>query len=86
MRADAKTYAWMYGRISQAVRGKEVLEIATGPGLLAKHVATAAKRILAIDCAEGMVREAKKAIARQIGHSKSPMQRNSHAKTPLSAL
>ncbi len=60
MRADAKTYAWMYVRISQAVRGKEVLEIATGPGLLAKHVAPAAKRILAIDCAEGMIREAKK--------------------------
>lgn len=60
MRADADTYAWMYDRISQAVRGKEVLEIATGPGLLAKHVAPAAKSILATDYAEGMIREAKK--------------------------
>ena len=37
----------MYGRIPQVIEGKEVLEIATGPGLLAKHVAYAAKRVVA---------------------------------------
>ena len=39
---------------------KEVLELATGPGLLAKHVAHAAKRMVATDYAEGMIREAQK--------------------------
>lgn len=40
--------------------GKEVLEIATGPGLLAKHVAPATKRMIATDYSEGMIKEAKK--------------------------
>jgi len=60
MRADRKLYEFMYSRIPQAIEGKEVLEIATGPGLLAKHVAYAAKRMVATDYAEGMIREAKK--------------------------
>lgn len=60
MRADRKLYEFMYGRIPQVIEGKEVLEIATGPGLLAKHVAHAAKHIVATDYAEGMIREAKK--------------------------
>ena len=38
----------------------EVLEIATGPGLLAKHVASAAKRMIATDYSDGMIAEAKK--------------------------
>lgn len=53
MRADRKLYEFMYGRIPQVIEGKEVLEIATGPGLLAK-------RMVATDYAEGMIREAKK--------------------------
>lgn len=60
MRADRKLYEFMYGRIPQVIEGKEVLEIATGPGLLAKHVAHAAKQMVATDYAEGMIREAKK--------------------------
>ena len=60
MRADRKLYEFMYGRIPQVIEGKEVLEIATGPGLLARHVAYAAKRMIATDYAEGMIREAKK--------------------------
>ena len=60
MRADRKLYEFMYSRIPQVIEGKDVLEIATGPGLLAKHVAYAAKRIVATDYAEGMIREAKK--------------------------
>ena len=50
----------MYHRIKSQIVGKEVLEIATGPGLLAKHVAPAAKRMIATDYSEGMIKEAKK--------------------------
>ena len=53
MRADQKTYEFMYDRIPKVIEGKEVLELATGPGLLAKHVAYAAKRMVATDYAEG---------------------------------
>ena len=60
MRADAHIYEFMYARIPQVIRGKEVLEIATGPGLLAKHVAPAAKRMVATDYSDGMIREAMK--------------------------
>ena len=60
MRADRKVYAFMYERIPTVIHGKEVLEIATGPGLLAKHVAGAAKRMIATDYSEGMIAEAKK--------------------------
>ena len=60
MRADQKTYQFMYERIPEIIRNKEVLEIATGPGLLARHVAMAAKRMVATDYSEGMIREAKK--------------------------
>jgi ubiquinone/menaquinone biosynthesis C-methylase UbiE len=60
MRADANIYEFMYARIPKVIRGKEVLEIATGPGLLAKHVAPAAKRMVATDYSDGMIREANK--------------------------
>ncbi len=60
MRADSKTYQFMYDRIPEVVKGKEVLEIATGPGLLAKHVAPAAKSMIATDYSDGMIAEAKK--------------------------
>ncbi|MBD5152140.1 MAG: class I SAM-dependent methyltransferase [Oscillibacter sp.] len=60
MRADRKVYQYMYDRIPQVISGKEVLEIATGPGLLAKHVAGAAKRMVATDYSDGMITEAKK--------------------------
>ncbi len=60
MKADQKIYDFMYERIPEAVKGKEVLGIATGPGLLAKHIAPAAKSVLATDYSDGMIREAKK--------------------------
>ena len=47
-------------RIPQVIRDMEVLEIATGPGLLAKHVAPAAKKMIATDYSDGMIAEAKK--------------------------
>ena len=60
MKADQKIYDFMYGRIPAVIRDKEVLELATGPGLLAKHVAPAAKRMIATDYSDGMIAEAKK--------------------------
>lgn len=60
MRQDRHIYEFMYERIPMVIRGKEVLEIATGPGLLAKHVAPAAKRMVATDYSDGMIREAMK--------------------------
>jgi len=44
------------------VRDKEVLELATGPGLLAKHIAPSAKTVLATDYSDGMIAEAKKGV------------------------
>jgi len=60
MKADQKIYTFMYERIPQKIKGMEVLEIATGPGLLARHVAPAAKRMVATDYSDGMIAEAKK--------------------------
>ena len=60
MRADVKIYRFMYERIPEMIRDKEVLEIATGPGLLAKQVAPAAKKMIATDYSDGMITEAKK--------------------------
>lgn len=60
MRADRHVYEFMYRRVPERIRGLEVLELATGPGLLAKHVAPAAKRMVATDYSEGMIAEARK--------------------------
>ena len=60
MRADQKIYDFMYERIPTVIRDKDVLEIATGPGLLAKHVAPAARTMLATDYSDGMIAQAKK--------------------------
>lgn len=60
MRSNRKIYKFMYNRIPKIIKGKDVLEIATGPGLLAKHVAYAANKMIATDYSEGMIAEAKK--------------------------
>ena len=60
MRAEERSYAFLYRRIPKLIRGKEVLELATGPGLLAKRVAPVTKRMLATDYSAGMIAEAKK--------------------------
>ena len=62
MRSDKRIYQFMYDRIPEVIRNKDVLEIATGPGLLAKRVASAAKTIVATDYSEGMIVEAKKGV------------------------
>lgn len=60
MKADQHIYDFMYRRIPERIKGMEVLEIATGPGLLARHVAPAAKRVIATDYSDGMIAQAKK--------------------------
>ena len=60
MHMDKKYYGYMYDRIPAIIKDKEVLEIATGPGLLAKHVAHFTKKMLATDYSDGMIKEAKK--------------------------
>ena len=60
MRSDRKAYQFLYDRIPDVIRGKEVLELAAGPGLLAKHVASAAGRMVATDYSEGMIAQARK--------------------------
>ena len=60
MWADQKIYRFMYDRIPEMIRGMEVPEIATGPGLLAKHVAPAAAHMTATDYSGGMIAEARK--------------------------
>lgn len=62
MLPDKKAYQWMYDRISHVVKDKTVLEIATGPGLIAKHIAFAAKSITATDYSADMIKEAQKDI------------------------
>lgn len=60
MKADQNIYDFMYARIPEMIRNKEVLEIATGPGLLARHVAPASERMIATDYSDGMIAQAKK--------------------------
>ncbi len=60
MRSDKEVYAMMYERIPDIIKDKYVLEIATGPGLLAKNVAFASKKMIATDYSEGMIHQAKK--------------------------
>lgn len=60
MKADQHIYDFMYARIPEMIRNKETLEIATGPGLLAKHVAPASKKMIATDYSDGMIAQAKK--------------------------
>lgn len=62
MRMDQKYYRYMYDRIPVLIQDKVVLEIAAGPGLLAKHIAYAAKSIIATDYSEGMIKEARKGV------------------------
>ncbi len=60
MKADQHIYDFMYQHIPEKIRGMEALEIAAGPGLLARHVAPAAKRMIATDYSDGMIAQAKK--------------------------
>ena len=60
MGMDRAVYEEMYRRIRPAIQGKRALELCTGTGLIAKHVADAASEMIAIDFAEKMLDEARK--------------------------
>ncbi len=59
MRKDAKAYEQMYALISPVVKNKQVLELATGTGLIAKHVIGSADHIEATDASAEMLEQAK---------------------------
>ena len=59
MRKDAAAYDAMYERICDSVRHKTVLELATGTGLIAKHIVNAAQSVEAPDASSEMIGRAK---------------------------
>ena len=60
MRKDRTAYEMMYEMIQPVVRHKTVLELATGTGLIAKHIVNAAAHIEATDASAEMIAEAKR--------------------------
>ena len=60
MRKDRAAYEEMYALIRPVVKGKTVLELATGTGLIAKNIVNAAAHIEASDTSAEMIREAKR--------------------------
>ena len=60
MRKDGAAYERMYERIRPVVKAKTVLELATGTGLIAKHIVNAAAHIEATDASAQMIAEAKR--------------------------
>lgn len=60
MRKDRAAYEKMYGLIRPVVKGKTVLELATGTGLIAKNIVNAAAHIEATDASAEMIAEAKR--------------------------
>ena len=60
MRKDGVAYEMMYEMIQPVVRHKTVLELATGTGLIAKHIVNAAALVEATDASAEMIAEAKR--------------------------
>ena len=60
MRKDRAAYDEMYELIRPVVQRKTVLELATGTGLIAKHIVNAAAHIEATDASAEMIAEAKR--------------------------
>ena len=60
MRKDRAAYDEMYELIRPVVRHKTVLELATGTGLIAKHIVIAAAHVEATDASAEMIAEAKR--------------------------
>ena len=60
MRKDGAAYDEMYELIRPIVRHKTVLELATGTGLIAKHIVNVAAHIEATDASAEMIAEAKR--------------------------
>ena len=62
MKKDHKAYKQMYSLIYPVVRHKQVLELATGTGLIAKHIVRSADNIEATDASQEMIEQAKQGV------------------------
>ena len=62
MRKDAAAYEQLYGLLRPVVRQKTVLELATGTGLIAKHIVRYADHIEATDASQEMIEQAKQGV------------------------
>ena len=60
MRKDRAAYEKIYELIRPVVKAKTVLELATGTGLIAKHIVNAAAHIEATDASAEMIAEARR--------------------------
>ena len=61
MRSQKNIYDYMYVRIGEVAKRKDVLELATGPGMIARHIAPLANHVVATDFAPKMIETARKA-------------------------
>ena len=59
---NKQAYNAMYKRIKKVVKGRTVLELATGPGIIAKKVADETESIIATDFSAKMVAEARRGV------------------------
>lgn len=67
MKSQKHIYDFMYEEISSAVKGKSVLELATGPGMIARHIAQSARAVIATDFSPKMIEAAlKKAVPENV--------------------
>ena len=62
MRKDAAAYEQLYELLRPVVRQKTVLELATGTGLIAKHIVRYADHIEATDASQEMIEQAKQGV------------------------
>lgn len=62
MRKDAAAYEQLYELLRPVVRQKTVLELATGTGLIAKHIVHYADHIEATDASQEMIEQAKQGV------------------------
>ena len=62
MRKDAAAYEQMYELLRPVVRQKTVLDLATGTGVIAKHIVRYADHIEATDASQKMIEQAKQGV------------------------
>ena len=62
MQSDRDAYRQMYALMDPVVRHKQVLELATGTGLIARHIVRSADHIEATDASAEMIKQAKQGV------------------------
>lgn len=62
MKKDETTYEQMCAKIRPAVKGKQVLELAAGTGLISRHIADSASFIEVTDALPEMITKAEKGV------------------------